>query len=198
MGATYSSELATLLLEHLEELGYGCFFDEDEGMIDFSYLSHGRISGVQATLEISEVGFALFVNCPLQADPMNSDQLEKVSEFLHLVNYHLVLSGNFELNMDNGFIRFRNYADSSNGIPDSDTIGFIISQAFSCFDMASEGIVEMLYTDKDPQEALNEILAHSQEAKQVLDGFLALDEISKKEDLEAEEKSESEEFRFLA
>lgn len=152
----YSRELAQLLQEQLDQEGFSTAFDSLHGVFRFSVLLDGRMGSASVSIEVSETGFAVFVTCPLRADPADARQMHRISEFLHRVNYRLY-SGNFEINMDSGLIRFRNYCDAVDVLPSQSIVDFLILGSIANVEQHASGIVDMLYTDADPARTLDDL-----------------------------------------
>lgn len=196
----YSRNLAVSVREQLDKLGFNYAFDDHSGIFRFSVMIGGRINTVHCMIELSETGFAYFITLPLQANPNDIPQMWRIAEFLHRANYRL-FSGNFEINMDSGLIRFRNYYDAVETLPTDSIFAFLVLGGLTSVEKHASGILDMLYTEKDPARTLAEIhdeieepfdkMMHSVETEEDLQN-------DKEEGEEEDHSSQQESSKFLA
>ncbi|CAB9506505.1 Pfam:DUF1790 [Seminavis robusta] len=94
------------------------------------------------------------------------DKRNDVAVYLTYVNYDTYM-GSFEMNMDDGEIRFKNYYKLAEGD------GLSTEMVQEVFDSSEErmetffpGLMAILYTGKDPQEAFNDCFETGDEAEE--------------------------------
>jgi len=76
-----------------------------------------------------------------------------VCEFMNRANYELP-NGNFEMDMDDGSIRFRTFLDLAAAQPSSDQILNLIWTGAQSFDTYSPGLMKLLYGNFSVVEAI--------------------------------------------
>ena len=76
-----------------------------------------------------------------------------VGEYLHRANDGLDI-GNFEMNYENGEIRYKANIFCGDQIPDMEIIERLVDVGMDMFDRLSSGILKVMYADKNPKEAL--------------------------------------------
>lgn len=200
MEPDYSQKLAAAVREQLDKLGFNYAFDDHSGIFRFSVIIGGRINTVHCMIEVSETGFAYFITLPLRANPKDVPQMWRMAEFLHRANYRL-FSGNFEINMDSGLIRFRNYYDAVETMPTESIFAFLVLGGLSAVEQHAGGILEMLYTDSDPAQTLDDIHSEIQEPfDRMMHSVETEDDLQndKEESEEEEYKNAKEPSKFLA
>ena len=77
----------------------------------------------------------------------------EVCDFMSRVNYELV-NGNFEMDMDNGEIRYRTFLDLADTEPSKDQILNIVWNGVQAFDTYYPGLMKLVYGDYSPEEAM--------------------------------------------
>jgi hypothetical protein len=77
----------------------------------------------------------------------------EVCNFMNRVNYELAI-GNFEMDMDDGEIRFRTYLDSANSEPSREQILNLIWNGAQTFDTYHPGILKILLENYLAEEAV--------------------------------------------
>lgn len=82
-----------------------------------------------------------------------SDKHLEVCEFMNRVNYELA-NGNFEMDMEDGEIRFRTYLDLSGADPSKEQILNLIWNAVQSFDNYYPGLTEIIDHDLTPEESI--------------------------------------------
>jgi hypothetical protein len=113
----YSLNLATRVMNILDEYNVEYFFKEDTGTILFG--------GIRNSIETSSLHFMIMVCSDsitahaitgMHADPDNTEQMYRLMRFLSIVNYQL-RDGCFITDVRDGEVQYRCYRDS---IPDDD------------------------------------------------------------------------------
>jgi hypothetical protein len=85
------------------------------------------------------------------------DKLHQVAEYLNRINYSLVI-GSFELNMDDGKIRFKTSMFYDENLPPSlEVIERTIITNLYMMDRYIPGIMSILFGHQTPKEAFDEI-----------------------------------------
>lgn len=76
-----------------------------------------------------------------------------VCEFMNLANYELA-NGNFEMDSADGEIRYRTFLDLASAEPTREQIVNLISNGLQSFDMYYPGLMELMYGNLTPEEAI--------------------------------------------
>jgi len=115
-----------------------------------------EISGVNTNfhvfLLVDEKQESLLCNTYLKQKVPHSKRLE-VCDFMNRVNYELA-NGNFEMDMDNGEIRYRTFLDLADAKPSKGQIQNIIWNGIQEFDSYYSGLINLVYWDYNVEEAV--------------------------------------------
>lgn len=114
------------------------------------------ISGVNTNfhvfLLVDEEQESLLCNTHIKQKIPHSKRLE-VCDFMNRINYELA-NGNFEMDMDNGEIRFRTFLDLADAEPSEDQIHNIVWNGIQGFDTYYPGLMKLVYWDYSAEEAM--------------------------------------------
>ncbi|ACL21274.1 hypothetical protein DesLBE_0070 [Desulfitobacterium sp. LBE] len=77
----------------------------------------------------------------------------EVCNFMNRINYELAI-GNFEMDMDDGEIRFRTYLDSANSEPSQEQLINLIWNGAQTFDTYYPGFIKIVSEDYSAEEAV--------------------------------------------
>ncbi len=77
----------------------------------------------------------------------------EVCDFMSRVNYEVV-NGNFEMDMDNGEIRYRTFLDLADAEPSKDQVLNIIWNGVHGFDTYYPGLMKLVHGDYSAEEAM--------------------------------------------
>ena len=110
----YQQDLADAWLDHFRTHGVKYSFDAEHGIIMFEMrLDKCKISTAKVIIILRESFFTVFTVLPLQCEEQHRSEL---AILLNRINYTIAL-GDFEMNADNGEIRFRYSVDTKEYIP---------------------------------------------------------------------------------
>ncbi|EGW37480.1 YbjN domain-containing protein [Desulfosporosinus sp. OT] len=138
------------LFDILSQDGWEFDFDQKNEIIKL------EISGVNTDfhvfLLVDEEQESLLCNTHIKRKIPHAKRLE-VCEFMNRVNYELA-NGNFEMDMDNGEIRYRTFLDLADAEPSKDQIQNIVWNGIQGFDTYYPGIIKLVHWDYSAEEAM--------------------------------------------
>ncbi|MDP4160314.1 MAG: YbjN domain-containing protein [Bacillota bacterium] len=141
--------LFRVLYEILKDNGWEFDFDNRNEIIKL------EIRGVNANfhsfLLVDEEQESLLCNTHINQKIPHSTRLE-VCDFMSRVNYELA-NGNFEMDMDNGEIRYRTFLDLADAEPSKDQILNIVWNGVLGFDTYYPGLMKLVYGDCSAEDA---------------------------------------------
>ncbi|MCB8815080.1 YbjN domain-containing protein [Desulfosporosinus shakirovi] len=141
--------LFRVLYEILSQNGWEFDFDNKNGIIKL------EISGINtdfhAFLFVDEEQESLLCNTHIDQKIPSSKRLE-VCDYMSRVNYELI-NGNFEMDMDNGEIRYRTFLDLADARPSQDQVLNIVWNGVLGFDTYYPGLMKLVYGDYSAEEA---------------------------------------------
>jgi hypothetical protein len=98
----------------------------------------------------------------LCANQVPDDRRLAAAEFMARANFGLVL-GNFELDMEDGEVRYRVSIDIEGGELTNKMVRNMIGAGVVTLDRYFPGLMAVCYADRDPKEAVTEVEAEEDE-----------------------------------
>ncbi len=150
----YSHELENVIRETLdsEEIHYD--FENDKGYFRFGISLPGKIKRVDVIVDVKMDKFVTYAICPLYADIENEEQMARAAEFFCRVNYGL-MNGNFELDFNDGEIRYKSFVNCDGVVPSATVIMDTIQCAAAMYSRYGKGLLQILFNDWAPEDAVN-------------------------------------------
>lgn len=152
----YSKEIANAVRTFLEEDGWHFYFHEEAGIFQFDLSMGEKIKRISYLLRVREDDYLVYAYSPVGADSDNREEMIRMTEFICRVNYGLC-DGNFELNMNNGEIRYKTYVNCEGGIVPGEPI--IRESIYCCavmFNRYASGILSIVFGDASAEDATDE------------------------------------------
>ena len=141
--------LFRVLYEILTQNGWEFDFDNKNEIIKLEI--RGINTNFHAFLLVDEEQESLLCNTYIKQKIPLSKRL-KVCDFMSRVNYELA-NGNFEMDMDNGEIRYRTYLDLADAEPSKDQVLNTVWNGVLGFDTYFPGLMKLLYENYSAEEA---------------------------------------------
>lgn len=129
-------------------------FDEERGVIRFNFTLKGKIKQVAFFVRITKDSYTVYAISSIGADAGNSDVMSRMAEFICRANYGL-RNGNFEIDMEDGEIRYRTHVDCKGGVILTEEIvtnSFLIPMFM--YERYSDGIVGIIFNNITAKEAV--------------------------------------------
>lgn len=147
----YSTAICDVLRSLFDSLGIRSSFEErqDEAVFTIRMKQRCRLQSTQMIVIVRADSFSTLTTLPLSAD---ADHRLAVAEYLTRVNFNM-RNGNFELNMNDGEIRFKTYVHAGAGAPDPNAARLAVMLPFLMIDRYGDGLLEVLFGLKSPREA---------------------------------------------
>ncbi|TGE31139.1 YbjN domain-containing protein [Desulfosporosinus sp. Sb-LF] len=141
--------LFRMLYEILNQNGWDFDFDNKNEIIKLDI--NGVNTNFHAFLLVDEEQESLLCNTHIDQKIPHSKRLE-VCDFMSRVNYELA-NGNFEMDMDNGEIRYRTFLDLADAVPSKDQVLNILWNGVLGFDTFYPGLMKLVYGNCSAEEA---------------------------------------------
>lgn len=151
----YSALIADGLRQLFSELSISAGFEEKgaHGLFTIRMRLHGSLQTAHMTVIVREDSFSTLTTVPVCAD-------ERVraaaAEYLTRANWNM-RSGNFELNMQDGQIRFKTYVHAGGGDLNPAAARHAVLLPFMMFDRYGDGLIDVLFSLKTPKEAFDSV-----------------------------------------
>lgn len=127
-------------------------FDYDDKNEIFRLEIRGVNSDFYCFIIVDEEQESLLCNTHIKKRIPFTKRLE-VCSFMNRVNYELA-NGNFEMDMDDGEIRFRTFLDLANTIPSQEQLMNLIWNGSQSFDTYYPGVEKILLEEYSAEEAI--------------------------------------------
>jgi len=151
----YSGIIADTLREVFSAAGILATFEEKNGVGIFSIRMklRCRLQSAQMVVLVREDNFSTITTLPLTAD---TDHRLAMAEYLTRANWNM-RNGNFELNMDDGEIRYKSYVHIGQEKPDIAAARLATMLPFLMIDRFGDGLIDVLFGFRTPREAFESI-----------------------------------------
>jgi hypothetical protein len=102
----YSMNIANAVCDFLNEDDWHFSFDQERGIFKFGLQLKGKLKKISYIVDIKDDEYLVYAISPLGADEDDSKMMSNMAEFICRANYGLKM-GNFELDFDDGEVRFK-------------------------------------------------------------------------------------------
>ncbi len=127
-------------------------YDEEENVFRSEINMNSVVGSLQIYIFMQEHSYLVYTK--LQATAEKSCY-EKISEYLHRANYGL-RHGNFELDYDDGEIRYKIFVDFENSELSKDVVARSIFIPVFMFDRYGRGLIKLMLNEGDPKKLIDE------------------------------------------
>ncbi len=146
-------QIAAVIAIALDELAYRYRYVDETACFYLDFKLHqSMLSELRLVLQIQEERVMIYAFSPLRAD---EQKLQRAAWYLACCNAEIV-HGNFELNPENGEIRYKNVILCIDALPSKRTIKDMIHIPIAMFERYGNGIFDVLFTNKDPKAVWKE------------------------------------------
>ena len=142
-------EIRAAMIDFLDSIDWNYEVDE-EGVISFTMNIESTLDTLYYRIRFFDNGFTTYAYPNLYAD---ESSMLNIAEYLHRANYGL-RNGNFELDFNDGEIRYKSYVDCYNTLPGKDVLRRTISIPGDMFEIYGDGLVQVYGGYATPQEAI--------------------------------------------
>ena len=145
--------IAQSIDDYLTANGWHFHYFEDEDIFMFNLnLPSQTVKALKYLIIIHSDGFNTSVQFPLGADPRSDRKMTALARFFTRANYGMRV-GNFELDMEDGDIRFTTYCSCPDALPCERQIEETIYTAAAMFKKFTPGILDVMFMDVSDKEA---------------------------------------------
>lgn len=156
----YSTEIADAISKFLAEDDWRFSFDGQKGRFNFSVSIAAAIKKIIYDILVHEDSFTVYAASPIGPDEKDREQMTTAMEFICRANYGL-RNGNFELDLNDGEIRYKSFVDCEGALPSREIVKNSIYVPAAMFKRYSEGITSILYKNATAKEAIEKCESNS-------------------------------------
>lgn len=149
----YSGDIARAIDAFLKDDDWHYSFEEREGLFKFGLGVKGRLKKLRYLISVGTNHYVVYATAPIGADEDDPKMMREMSDFICRANYGLK-NGNFELDMDDGEIRYKTYVDCRDAVPGAGVIKGSIYCPAAMFDRYSPGIIDIIFNDAGGKESV--------------------------------------------
>lgn len=149
--AKYSKTIAQAIDSFLKEDGW--HFSFDEGVFTFGLGLRSKIKRIDYIVKVKADKFIVYGISPIGVDKDDKDMMARISEFIHRANYGLI-RGNFEIDMNDGEIRYKVCTDCDGIEPSAEMIKNAIYCPGFMFDEYGSGITDIIFSNMSAKDAV--------------------------------------------
>ncbi len=150
---TYSKEIATAINKFLVEDDWHFTFDEKKGLFKFGLNLRGKLKNIRYLIDVKKEEYIVYAISPIGADVDDKSMMAAMAEFMCRANYGL-MNGNFELDMNDGEIRFKVFVPCNGIIPSNKWVQNSIYCPAGMFKRYGDGIIDIIFNNSDVEETV--------------------------------------------
>lgn len=150
--AEYSQEAAEFVRKHLDDINWRYYFDEDHGIFRFDVGIDGKLSSISYSIRVGERGIMVLAYSPISPDSNNKEMMQTTVDYINRVNYAITM-GNFEMDHEDGEIRYRFFINCEGGLPSDETIKDGIESGLYLYERIAEGLLGIIFKDMNIEQA---------------------------------------------
>lgn len=179
---SYSMNIVNAVNDFLKEDDWHFSFDETRGIFRFGLGLKGKLKKLHYIVDIKEDEYLVYAISPLGADEEDAKMMANMAEFICRANYGLKM-GNFELDFDDGEVRFKVHVLCKGVTPTAEMIKRSIYCPATMFDHYGSGIVDIIFNDTSGKAAVEKCEKHSEsEIRSILAELLSDDDTATSEE----------------
>lgn len=172
----YSMNIANAVCDFLNDDDWHFSFDENRGIFKFGLGLKGKLKRINYIVDIKNDEYLVYAICPLGVDEDDSKMMANMAEFICRANYGLKM-GNFELDFNDGEVRFKVHVLCKGITPTAEMIKRSIYCPATMFDHYGSGIVDIIFTETSGKDAVEKCEKHSEsEIRNILAELLSGDD----------------------
>ena len=150
----YSEDIADEIKGFLIDDDWNFDFDDEKGIFKFGVNINGKMKHVNFFVPVRDDSYTVYAISPISADDDDPLSMAEVAKFMCRANYGL-RNGNFELDMEDGEIRYKVFVDCEGILPSRDVVRNSIIVPAMMFERYSPGILDVIFKGTGAEEAVN-------------------------------------------
>ena len=153
MNNNVNPEIVEAYKSYLDDEDWHYTYDAEKGFFRFGMNLRGKLKVVQYMVFVKEDDFTVYAISPISADAKNPKQIREMAEFVCRANYGL-RDGNFELDVNDGELRYKSYVNCEEFLPTVERIRRSIYIPAAMFDKYSGGILQVVMNNVPARDAI--------------------------------------------
>lgn len=153
MSNSYNTDISDAINSFLEEDDWKFNFEEDRGIFRFGLGLKTKMKRIDYIVDVKDNDYFVYAISPMSADENDPELMKEIAEFFCRANYNLT-NGNFELDFNDGEIRYKCYHNCKDGAPSRKVIRDTIYFPAHIYTVYSPGIIKVLFNGMSAAEAI--------------------------------------------
>ena len=149
----YSREVAAEIRNFLIADDWNFDFDEEKGIFRFGVNVNSKLKHVNYFVPVHRDSYTVYAISPIGADSDDPSAIREMAAFLSRANYGLRI-GNFELDCNDGEIRFKVFTSCDDIIPSREMVKTSIVIPAMMFERYAPGILSVIFTGESAEDAI--------------------------------------------
>lgn len=149
----YSNEIVDVVKKFLADDDWNYFFDEETGLFHFGLRIRSKIQKLNYVIDVHEDEIVTYGISPVAVDSDDPEMMRRMAEFICRVNYGLK-NGCFELDFEDGEIRFRSFIDCKGLLPSMEVVKNSVGCAAIMFELYASGMVDIIFGGASARDAI--------------------------------------------
>ena len=193
MSKNYSHEVADAIKDFFVQDDWSFSFDEEKGIFRLGVGMKGQIKTLSYIVNVGNDAYTVYATSPIGADAKDGSMMAILSEFICRANYGL-RNGNFELDCNDGEIRYKVFVDCDGIVPTKAIVQDSIHCPAGMFQRYESGIIGIIFNGLSAKEAIDKSEKPSLEAlREFVSSHPEMAELAANLGLDAAPASEGEE-----
>lgn len=152
-GKIHLEKIAKAIETYLKDDNWRFSYDEKNVSFRFDLSISSKIKRISYRISVHEDDYVVRATAPIGADEDDVKMMATMADFICRANYGLK-NGNFELDMDDGEIKFKSFVDCEGIVPTSAIIRNSIYIPAAMFKRYSSGIVDIMFKGVSAKDAI--------------------------------------------
>lgn len=153
MARIYNPKIAEAVKRFLNRDRFHYVFNNESGIFRYDLTLAGALKCVEFFIAVNETSYNVYAVSPVSATKDNPEQMRRMAEFVCRANYGL-REGNFELDFNDGELRYKCFVNCEGSIPNSAVIRSSLICPAVMFNLYGDAILETLFNDVPVEDAI--------------------------------------------
>lgn len=149
----YSKEIREAIEQYLKNDDWNFSFDDEKEVIRCGVNLENRLKDCHIIIDLYETNYMTIALISLNCD---EEHREELSKLITMINYGLVM-GNFEMDFEDGEIRYKVATNCKDCIPSQAVIEDSIMIPAVMFDQFGDAILDVMFGVKNAEQAYKDV-----------------------------------------
>ena len=148
MGKRFNPEIVSKVREFLDNDDWNYSFDEERGLFRFNLNVDSKLRKLNYIIDVKDDEYLVYGILPVGGDKDDDEMMTNLAKFVCCANYGLK-NGSFELDFNDGEVRFKTYVDCDEQLPGNRVIRNSIYCVAAMVEHYAAGFIEVVFMGAD-------------------------------------------------